>query len=175
MRKITICSLSLIFFVTNGICGTTNKMLYGTSNQSITISASQPTNVQSVGTAIDNTSNLFLDALVSCNITSPGSGPSSSTYENFYVAGTANGGTTYSDGVGASSATVTLTNPPNLKLIGVCSMVATSTAYKCGPFSVGQAFAGILPDHWTLVIENKTGGTTSAGTCFYQGIYVQNL
>lgn len=175
MKKLLSIILSILIGNSYGLAATTNKMSYGSSNQSITISASQTNNQQSVGTAIDNSTNLFLDALVSCNITSPASGTSSTGYINFYAAGTANGGTNYSDGVAASSGTATLTSPPNVILIGMCNLVANSTAYKCGPFSVAAAFGGILPDHWSLIIENKTGGTTSAGTCFYQGVYTQNL
>lgn len=175
MKKILSVSLALLFPGFSIAATTTNKMSYGTSNQSIAIAAAQLNNVQSVGTAIDNSTNLFLDALVSCTITSAGSSTASTGYTNFYAAGTSDGGTTYTDGVSASSATVTLTNPPNVKLIGVCSIVANSTAYKCGPFSVGQAFGGILPDHWSLVLENKTGATTNSGACNYQGILIQNL
>jgi hypothetical protein len=175
MKKLFIFSIILGLLSPVNAATTTNKASYGSSNQALTISAAQSNNQQSVSTAVDNTSNLFLDALVMCNMTSAGSGTSTTGTVNVYAAGTSDGGTTYSDGVGASSATVTLTSPPNVRLIGICNVVANSTSYKCGPYSVAAAFGGVLPDHWSIVLENKTGGTTSSQACNYQGLYVQNL
>lgn len=149
---------------------------YGSNNQIITCTlTSLANNGQRGSAAIDNTSNLFLDALVFLKIKSGGSGTSASGYVNVYAYGTADGGTTYSDGVTGTDAGQTLTSPPNLRLIGVINMVANSTTYDGGPFSVAAAFGGIFPDHWGIVVENKSGGTFDGTTAsaWYQGVEAQ--
>jgi hypothetical protein len=150
------------------------KNAYGTSNQSITCTFTSLANAGQRGSlAIDNTSNLFPDALVFVKVKSASSSTSAGGYINVYAYGSADGGTTYSDGVGGTDAGVTLTAPPNLRLIGTINVVANSTTYEGGPFSVAAAFGGLLPDHWGIVIENKTGATLDAsiGSAWYQGVF----
>ncbi len=148
------------------------KTAYGSNNQAITITlTSLANNAQRQSTAIDNTANLFLDALVFLKIKS---GAASGTgYFNVYAYGTSDGGTTYSDGATGTDGTITLTSPPNMRLIGVVNMVANAVTYEGGPFSVAAAFGGVLPDHWGIVVENKSGaafdGTTASA--WYQGAY----
>lgn len=157
---------------------TTTKMSYGTNNQSITCTLTSVTNGTQWGcAAVDNTTNLFLDVLVFIKIKTAASATSATGFLNIYAYGTADGGTTYSDTVTGTNASQTLTNPVNVKLIGVCNAVANSTTYNCGPFPVSVAFSGTLPDHWGIVVENKTGATldASVGSAWYQGIYAQNL
>ncbi len=154
---------------------TTFKSQYGSSNQAITCTiTSLANNGQRSAAAVDNTSNLYLDALVQVIIKSNASGTSATGYVNVYAYGTADGGTTYPDGTGTNTG-VTLTSPPNLRLIGVINVVANATTYNSEPMSVKAAFNGVLPDHWGIVIENKTGATldASVGSAFYQGVYEQ--
>lgn len=158
------------------------KAKFGTSNQTITCSlAPGGTGLVNNGaresTVIDNSSNLFLDALVFLKIKSGASGTTSTGVVNVYAYATADGGTSYSDTCTGSDASVTLTVPPNLRLIGTINVVATATTYKSGPFSVAAAFGGVLPEKWGIVIENKSGGaldTTEGNHAkFYQGVYAQ--
>jgi hypothetical protein len=154
------------------------KQKYGTSNQAFTITlASLANNGQRQSTVIDNTSNLFLDALVQIQIKSAAASTSATGYVNIYAFATADGGTTYGDNAGGSDAAITLTSPPNMRLIGVLNVVANSTTYKSNPMSVAAAFGGILPDHWGIVIENKTGAafdaTEGSHKYFYQGVLAQ--
>lgn len=156
------------------------KSKYGTSNQAITVTlASLANNGAREATAIDNTSNLFLDALVAGKIKSNAAGTSATGTVNVYTYGTADGGTTYSDGASGSDAGITLTSPPNVRLIGVINVVANGTTYKFGPFSVAAAFGGVLPDHWGLIFENKTGAaldsTGGNHAVFYQGVLGQSV
>lgn len=150
------------------------KTAYGSNNQSITCTFTSLTNTsQRQSTAIDNTSNDFLDALVFVKVKSGGSSTSATGTVNVYAYGTADGGTTYSDGAVGTDGSITLTNPPNMRLIGVINVVANAVTYEGGPFSVAAAFGGILPDHWGIVIENKSGGTldASVGSAWYQGVF----
>jgi hypothetical protein len=159
---------------------TTFEAKYGSNNQALTCTlASLANNGQRQSTAVDNTSNLFLDALVSVNIKTGSSGTSSTGYVNLYACGTVDGGTNYTENAGATDAAITLTAPPNARLIGVINAVGNATTYKGGPFSVAAAFGGVLPDHWLIVVENKTGGTLDAteGNHFkaYQGVLGQGV
>lgn len=151
---------------------------YGTSNQTITCSLASLTNTSArQSTVIDNTSNLFIDALVFLNIKSGASGTSSTGYAVVYAFGTADGGMNYTENAGATDAAITLVSPTNLRPIGIINIVANATTYKAGPFSVAQAFGGILPDHWGIVVSNQTGGTLDATEGnhlkVYQGILNQ--
>jgi len=151
----------------------TVKALYGTSNQSITCTLTSLANNGQQGSAsIDNTSNLFLDAFVQLKIKTASSAVAATGSINVYAYGTADGGSDYSDAVTGTNAGQTLTSTPNVRLIGVINAVANSTTYVGGPFSVAAAFGGVLPDHWGIVVENKTGaafdGTTASA--WYQGL-----
>lgn len=149
------------------------KAFYGTSNQSITCTLTSLANGGQQGSAaIDNTSNLFLDAFVQVKVKSNAAGTAATGVVNVYAYGTADGGTDYSDSVSGTNASQTLTSPPNLKLIGIINVVADAVTYVGGPFSVAAAFGGALPDHWGIVVENKTGATldASVGNAWYQGL-----
>jgi hypothetical protein len=154
---------------------TTFKPLYGSSNQAISCTfTSLVNNACRGGAAINNTAALFLDALVQVIVKAGASGTSATGYVNIYAYGTADGGTSYPEGAGTNTG-LTLTVPTNLRVIGVLNVVADAATYKSEPMSVAAAFGGILPDHWGIALENKTGGTldASTGSAFYQGINQQ--
>lgn len=153
------------------------KAKYGTNNQTITLPSA--TNGLANGSAvasdsISNVSNLFLDALV---VVKPktSTGTSTNGIVNVYAYGSADGGTSWSDGI-TPNAAATLTSNPNVRLIGSVNCTVASTQYESTPMSVAAAFGGILPDHWGIILENKTGGAldgTTGATAFYQGIQNQ--
>jgi hypothetical protein len=155
------------------------KAKFGTSNQAITCTlASLANNGARQSTEVDNSTNLFLDALVFLNIASPAASTSSTGFVNIYAYGTVDGGTNRTENAGATDAAITLTVPPNARLIGVINVVANSVTYKAGPFSVAAAFGGVVPEKWGIIVENKTGGTLNAteGNHFkaYQGVLAQS-
>ncbi len=152
------------------------KAAFGSNNQAITCTlASLANNGQRQSTAIDNSSNDFLDALVVLKIKTAASAVSTTGVVNVYAYGTSDGGTNYTDGATGTDGSITLTSPPNMRLIGVLNCVAVSTTYTGGPFSVAAAFGGTLPDHWGIVVENKTGAaldsTEGNHLKIYQGAY----
>jgi|SRR5215813_1069712 len=156
----------------------TLQTLYGTANQSITCTLASLANGSArQATAVDNSSTLFLDAFVQLKIKSGASGTSATGFVNVYAYGTADDGTTYSDSASGTDGAITLTSPPNVRLIGVLNVVANATTYKSAPMSVAAAFGGILPKKWGIIIENKTGGSLDATegnhAKFYQGINIQ--
>lgn len=136
---------------------------YPANNQSITITlASLGNNSQRQSTAIDNTTNKDLDAMVVLKVKSAAASTSATGYVNIYVYGSADGGTTYGEGLAGTDGAATLTSPPNLFLLGSINVVANATTYISNPMSVAQAFGGVLPDHWGIVVENKTGAALDA-------------
>lgn len=156
------------------------KSKYGISNQAIVCLVAALANGSTrASTAVDNTVNLFLDALVSINIKTGAAGTSTTGSVAIYAYGTSDGGANYTEGVTGTDAAFTMVSTTNLKLIGVVNAVANAVTYKAGPFSVAQAFGGALPDHWGIVITNNTGGALDAvegsHLKIYQGVYAQTI
>jgi hypothetical protein len=156
------------------------KQKFGTNGQTITISlGSLGNNSARESTYIDNGTNLFLDALVGVRVRSNSSGTSSTGSVLVYAYGTINGGSNYTEGATGSDAAITLTSPTNLRLVGVINVVANSTTYSAGPFSVATAFGGTLPERWGVVIENRSGAALDATggnhVVLYQGVLAQTV
>jgi hypothetical protein len=156
----------------------TVKQLYGNNNQAIACTLTSLANAGGANgagrssVAIDNTVNLFLDALVQVKIKTSASALANDKAVYVYAYGTSDGGTDYTDGITSADAAFTATNPPNLRLIGVINAVAVSTPYVGGPWSVAAAFGGVLPDHWGIFVVNFTGQALDAavGSAWYQGV-----
>jgi hypothetical protein len=145
---------------------------YGANSQGFTCTlASLASAAARASTAIDNTTNLFLDVLVFVAIKTASSGVSATGYVNVYVYGTVDGGANYTEGATGTDAAITLTAPPNARLVGVINCVANATTYKGGPMSVAAAFGGALPDHWGIIVENRTGNTLDATEGNHQKTY----
>ena len=156
------------------------KQKFGTSNQTVTVTVASLANGSArASTAVDNTTNLFFDALVSVKVKSGAASTSATGAVNVYAYGTVDGGTTYTEAATGSDAALTLTSPTNLRLVGVINVVANATTYQAGPFSIASAFGGALPALWGVVIENRSGGTLDATggnhSVVYQGVYAQSV
>lgn len=119
--------------------------------------------------AVDNSTNLYLDALVSVTATTNATtAPTGSPVVEVYAYGSMDGGTTYPDNVtgveSTSNAGTTIQNMGNLRLIGLVNMQTTVNATtKAGPFSVAAAFNGTLPPRFGIVLCNNTGQALAAG------------
>jgi hypothetical protein len=151
----------------------TIKSAYGANNQAIVCTFTSLANAgQKQSTAIDNTSDLFLDALVQVKVKTNAGGTSATGMVVIYAYGTADGGTDYGDGVVGTDGPVTLTVPPNLRVLGVINAVVDATTYVSNPMSVAACFGGKLPDHWGIVVENTSGAAldASVGSAWYQGV-----
>lgn len=155
------------------------KLKLGTTNQALTITIASLANAAArQSTVVDNTTNLFIDALVVLKVKSAAASTSATGYVAIYAFATVDDGTTQTENAGASDAAITLTVPPNARLVGIVNVVANDVTYYGGPFSVAAAFGGILPAKWGLIIENKTAATLDATggnhSLVYQGIYAQS-
>lgn len=159
----------------------TLEMKYGTEAQAITITlASLGNGSVRASTVVDNTTNLFLDALVQLQLKSGASGVSASGFVNVYAYGTVDFALPlYPEGITGTDGAITLTVPTNLKPITSINMVANATSYTSEPFLISAAFGGVMPSHWGIVVENQSGGAfdTTEGNHlkFYQGILGQSV
>ena len=152
----------------------TIQPLYGANNQSITITMTGGNGVARASTAISNTTTLYEDVILFFSVTIGGTGTVLTTgYFNFYGYASANGGSTYPEGITGTDAAVTLTSPPNLVLLAQMNVNALSKTFTYGPVSFCRTYGmDRLPPIWGVVAVNQTGGTTvpTAGSIIYQGI-----
>ena len=179
MRKLLAIFLPLVLLLGSfPLDASTVKPLYGTSNQSITctITSLATANLRE-STAIDNSSNLYLDALVTVEVKSNSSSTSATGYVNVYAYGSSDGGSSYDDRIaGTDGAYTPSVTPVHLALIGVITLNANSKTTQ-RTFPVAAAFGGQLPQHWGIVVDNESGATldASTGSAWYQGIQAQSI
>lgn len=150
---------------------------YGTANITIVCTIEGlADNSARASTAIDNSINKYLDALVQgkAHVTTAPSGESNLL---IYTYGTADGGTTYSGGATGTDADyggVAGQLISNCKLLGIIDLDAAEETFESDTFSVAAAFGGVLPDHWGIIVVNQTGqaiATANLNGFSYQGIY----
>lgn len=143
------------------------------SNTTITCSvaslASSSTFVAGRGsTQVDNTSNLYVDALVQ-GVVTVGTTPTINTSINVFVYGSNTSlATTNIDTITGTDGAVTLTNTGNLYsslALGASVLVLATTSdidYYISPFSVAQLFGGVMPKYWGLYVTHNTGVALNA-------------
>ena len=120
--------------------------------------------------AIDNSTNKYVDALVS-GFWTCGTTPTTNTQVNIYVYAQHDDTPTYQDVFDGTSSAETVTSAGVLagvvKLLGSLSVDSTTSnrAYYLAPASVAQRFGGVLPKRWGLFISHNTGvnSNTTAG------------
>lgn len=123
-------------------------------------------------TAVDNTTNLYFDALLGLVIVTTGTAQSNSKY--LYVYGYAAMDSTphYTDNITGTDAGFTRTDPPILPLIAAFNIGTISKTFYLGPVAVAPAFGGILPAKWGILVCSDIGTPLSTGTSAnYQGVY----
>lgn len=149
------------------------KEVFGTST-AITITLNNLASSATAGreaTAVDNTANLYLDALVTV-ILAIGAGTIANDQCAYIYAAGSEDGTNYTDNATGSDAAITPNVPTNLKLIAVVAMPTQSLTYKV-VFSIAAAFGGILPRKWSIIVRNYCGIALSASgnSASYSGVY----
>jgi hypothetical protein len=153
------------------------KSEYGTNGQTITCSiASLASAAARQSTAVDNTGNKYLDALVMVAVKNHATtAPTGDKAVYVWAYGTVDDGTTYTDAATGTDGGVTLDSPRHVVLLGAIYFTAAAQTKKAGPWSVAKAFGGVLPAKWGIVIDNQTGAAldTTEGNHkkLYQGIY----
>lgn len=159
------------------------KLKYGDSAVALTIKLDCLSTVTAnarITTAVDNTANQYIDALIGGKLTTNSVGAAATGYFNIYAVGSVNdtAGSPYrTEGGSATDCTIVLTAPTNARLIGVVNAPVTMVTYYFGPFSVAAAFGGVLPRNWSIIVENKTCALSNTNSALheliYQGIYAQ--
>lgn len=115
-------------------------------------------------TAVDNSSNLNIDHLVGGKLVTTAT-TTTNTQIQIWAFGSYDG-TSFTAGAGASDAGFTPdAGAKNLmKLLGIIpNITTTAVTYVFGPYSVAQAFGGVLPIKWGIYIVQNTGQNLAAG------------
>lgn len=121
--------------------------LYGPNNQVITIPSLKglADDGEAVSDAIDNSSNIFRDALVRVQIKT--------------VASVDGDGTVLVGAVGSNDEGVTYASTANqfLRILGIFTANVDGTVFISNLISIANGFNSQLPEFWKLVIKNQTG------------------
>jgi hypothetical protein len=107
---------------------------------------------------VDNTTNKFVDALLGGFIRTGSVAPTVNSTIDVFVYGTYDG-TNYTSGCSGSDAAYTADGEEDeLRFLTAITVdTSTDTPYVFGPVSVAQAFGGVLPSKWGVVVRNGTG------------------
>jgi hypothetical protein len=125
---------------------------------------------------VDNTTNLYADAQVMVVLDFANTAPANEKTAYVYAAGGIESGVLTNPASGSQGSITLLditTTAQALKLIGTVPYTTQDEAVEAGPFSVGLAFGGMLPDFWSIVIMNYSGAALAASghTVKWRGIY----
>jgi hypothetical protein len=129
----------------------------------------------------DNTSNLYIDALVQVKLNSVNTAPGNNKVIYVYAFGVADGTTTDYTGTGAANATGTVgtltfpditTTPVVCPQIGVIPYNVQNVAINSSVFSIGRAFGGILPAKYAIGMINFSGMTLSVASIKIVPVYM---
>ena len=156
------------------------KLAYGTAT-AFTKTNANLANSATAGwksNSIDNTSNLYRDALVGVELAAVNTAPANTKALYLFAYGLIEGTAYTSTGDGTidgSEGTVTFPNvttlPSVLPLVAVIPYPVQNKAINAGPFSIARCFGGVLPDKWGLAMINDTGMTLNVTNIYYQEIY----
>ena len=178
MRRVLAVILAALLFVAP-LQASDVKQAYG-STQTLTV-----TNLHSLassatvcwnGAVIDNTSDLYRDAIVGVVIDFANTTPASDKAVYVYAYGGIESGV-YTQPFAGTEGTVTLTNisttGQNQRLIGVVAYETQDAVIESQPMSVAAAFGGELPPFWGIVICNLSGAAfaASGNTVKWRGKY----
>lgn len=110
--------------------------------------------------AVDNQTDLYLDALVQVVLDFANTAPANSKAA-FVYAYSGGSDSVYTNPASGSEGAITLpditSNPLSLRLIGVIPYVTQDEVVESAHFSVAAAFGGVLPPKWGIVIVNHAG------------------
>ena len=157
------------------------KQEYGTST-AIVIGLGSLASSQDAGresTAVDNGTNKYIDALVMVRIQLQAGTPAADRAVYVYAYGSEDN-TNFTDNATGADAAITLTNPPNSKLVAtiVCPD-AGGLVYESQPFGIAKAFDWMLPRKWGIIVRNNTNvafhATAGNHVCTYTGSYFTSV
>ena len=147
----------------------TTKLAYATST-SITITFNSLADGSArESTAVDNSSNLYLDALVRVSVAV---GTVANEKRVLVYAYGSEDGSTYPDPLTGSDAAASLENPTVVTLACVIPTPSNSKTYESDAFSIARLYGGIVPRKWGLVVVNRSGAALSGSgnTASFTGV-----
>lgn len=125
-------------------------------------------------TAVDNTTDLFMDAMVYFVLDFANTAPANS--KGVYVYAYSGIGSSYTNPCSGSEGTITLpdvtANALSIRQIGFIPYVTQDEVVESPHFSVAAGFGGILPQKWGVVLMNHSGAALagSGNTAKYYGV-----
>lgn len=138
-----------------------------------------------VSNAIDNTTNLYLDALVHVELAAVNTAPGGSKAIYLFAYALVDGGAAAYTGTGGaavpSGAEATMVFPAvttlgiDMPLLGVIPYPVQNIAINAGPFSVAKCFGGILPPKWGIGMVNDSGMTLNVTNIKYIEVFATVL
>ena len=145
------------------------KIAYGNST-AITITLNGLASSATAGresTAIDNTINKFLDALVTVTLKAADAALANDKAAYVYAYGSEDG-VNYSDLATGLDAAHTPKVSPLIKVIPLEQNVSQRVI-----FAIAQAFGGVMPRKWGIIVRNYSGQALAAAgnSVSYTGIY----
>jgi hypothetical protein len=150
------------------------KLSYGTASD-VTITLASLASDTSLltgreSTAVDNTSSLVIDYLVSGKITT-GTGPTTGRSIEVWAVGSWDG-TNWPevfDGTDSAETTTAEMKPSICRYIATIATTATADrAYHFGPVSLASAFGGTLPPKFVLFVTHSTGANLNSTAANHQ-------
>lgn len=145
---------------------TTASVAYGASTaMTITLTSLASSSTLLAGresTAIDNTATLAVDYLVGGK-TKTGAGTPLAGQIEYWAYGSYDG-TTYSGGATGTDAGLTFASEKtNLRLLYIQPTDTTAShSYEWGPYSIAQAFGGVVPKKWGVFVVHNTSAALTA-------------
>ncbi len=128
---------------------------------------------------VDNSSNLYLDALVHIELAAVNTAPANNKAIYLYAYGlvdtagsayTSTGDGTPSGSVGTITFPDIATLPTVAPLLGVVPYPVQNKAINGGPFSVARCFGGTLPSKWGVLMLNYSGMTLNVTAIKWVGV-----
>lgn len=150
------------------------KITYGTSTAITCTLASLASSATAARgcTAVDNSSNLFDDVLLTIAVKTSASALANDKACYVYIFGSEDG-TVYNastaEGVGTDGA-VTIDSPTNLRGPFVIACPAVSVTYRT-VISIAACFGGVMPREWGFVLNNYSGQALDATEGNHQKTY----
>lgn len=178
MKKLLASLLLAFCFVGVAKAVTTDNVKYATTASLTCAGLNSLANQSAVScTAVDNGTNLYVDALVTVTVKTSASALVSTATVTVYVYGSEDG-TNYEEENSSSPAlggNYTLNATTNYRVAAIISP-ASSSETLTKVFSLAQLYGGIAPRKWGILISNSTGQAlnSSGNSSSYSGITFTN-
>jgi hypothetical protein len=158
------------------------KVAFGTATAFIKTNANLATSATAgwMSNAIDNSTNLYLDALVHAEFAAVNTAPANSKAIFLYAyalvdtagsAYTSSGSATPSGSEGTLTFSDITASAIPMPLLGVAPYPTQNIAINAGPFSVAACFGGVLPPKWGIAMINHSGMTLNVTNIKYIEVY----